>query len=464
MRYLTNVKTPQLKKIHSGKVRESFRIDEKTRMIVATDRISCFDQVLKTPIPGKGAVLNQLAAYWFENTRDIINNHLIEVIDPNISLVREAKPIKIEMVVRGYLTGSAWRKYQRGSRVISGVKIPDGMRKNQPFSQPIITPTTKEESDREISKEELIKEGWATTEIYEEMTKIAIELFTRGQKMLNERGIIIVDTKYEFGLIGDELVLIDEIHTPDSSRFWLMEDYRANPDNVEQLDKEYVRNYLMENKIDGKYPETLPEEVVKETVRRYKEIYEIITGTKISEQEEDVYERIYKNLVKHGIIKDGIVAIIMGSESDIEHCLKIRKIIEKYDIAVDMRIASAHKNGEYIVKIADEYNSALEPCAIIAVAGRSNGLGGALAANSTVPVINCPPFKDKVDLLININSSLMMPSKTPTVTVIDPENAALAAMRSLNINRLKCRFVEDIEEMKISLINADTKIREKKNV
>jgi len=213
------ITTPQLKKIHSGKVRDSFRVDGDRRLIVATDRISSFDFVLNTRIPGKGAVLNSLAAWWFEQTRDIVSNHLIKPVGLSASLVREAEPVKIEMIVRGYLTGSAWRKYEKGMREVSGVELPDGMKKNDAFPEPILTPTTKEESDREISREDLLKEGWTSESIYKQMESISLKLFDRGSKLLKERGIILVDTKYEFGIRDGKVILIDEIHTPNSSRF-----------------------------------------------------------------------------------------------------------------------------------------------------------------------------------------------------------------------------------------------------
>ena len=461
MNCLVNFQTPQIKKIHSGKVRESFRIDNQTRMIVATDRISSFDFVLKTAVPGKGAVLNQLAAYWFQNTKDIIDNHFIRLIDPNISLVREATPIRVEMIVRGYLTGSAWRGYQKGKRTISGVPIPDGMKKNQAFPKPIVTPTTKEDSDREITPKELVEEGWVTANIYKAMEKFALALFERGSKMLEERGLILVDTKYEFGSINNKLVLIDEIHTPDSSRFWSKDNYDNDPENAEQLDKEYVRSYLLKNKKNDVYPDTLPDDVVQETTRRYRDIYGMITGEILPEIEDNVLARIHANMVKHKIIKDGFVAIIMGSPSDIEHCNKMKEIIEKYDVKVDMRVVSAHKNGEEIPRVIEDYNNSVEPGAVIAVAGRSNGLGGALAANLTIPVFSCPPFSDKDDLMVNINSSLMMPSNTPAATVVDPKNAAQIALRSLNLSRLKGVFIEEILKMKADLIVADSNIRGK---
>jgi len=456
---LTQFHSPQLKKLHSGKVRESFRINEHTRMIVATDRLSAFDNVLKSPIPGKGMVLNQLAAWWFEQTRDIIDNHFIELVDPNISLVREATPIRVEMIVRGYLTGSAWRGYEKGKREVSGVKIPDGMKKNQPFKTPIVTPTTKEEKDREITPENLVEEGWVTAEMYEAMRETALKLFARGTEILAERGIILVDTKYEFGLIDNKLVLIDEIHTPDSSRFWSKEDYEAHPEKAEQMDKEYVRSYLLKHKKDGRYPETLPDDVVQETSRRYCDIYGMITGEILPPLEEDIQARIRFNLSRHKIIKEGFVAIVMGSPSDAEHANKMKDIIETYDIFTELRVVSAHKNGERLAGLAAEYNHTIEPGAVIAVAGRSNGLGGALAANLTLPVISVPPFKDKTDMLVNINSSLMMPSNTPAGTVVDAKNGALLALRSLNLPRLKKRFQEEIDQMKQDLMEADQHMR-----
>ena len=459
MESISNVISPQLNKIHSGKVRDSFRIDEKTRMIIATDRLSSFDSVLETLIPGKGAILNSLATFWFEKTKDIIDNHLMESIHPNISLVKEAKPIKLEMIVRAYITGSAWRKYQKGSRELSGQKVPDGLKKNQPFPTPMVTPTTKEKSDREITEKEIIAEKWATKKRYNEMKEISLKLFKRGQKLLSEKGIILVDTKYEFGLIGNKLILIDEIHTPDSSRFWSAEDYKKDPSKVEQIDKEFVRNYLMKNKIDGQYPTKLPSKIVKETQKRYNNIFTIITGEKLNNDIDNTIDKMKNVLVKQKFMKDGFVAIIMGSKSDLPFSKKIKEEIEKYNIFVDMRIVSAHKNGENISEIASEYNNSIEPGAVIAVAGRSNGLGGALSANLNIPVFNCPPFKDKIDMLTNVNSSLMMPSNTPAATVIDPKNAALISLRSLNIKRLKDKFSEEILKMKEGLKKDDEKIR-----
>ncbi|RLC57361.1 MAG: phosphoribosylaminoimidazolesuccinocarboxamide synthase, partial [Candidatus Cloacimonadota bacterium] len=451
MNCLGNFYTPQMMVIHRGKVRDSVRIDEKTRMIVVSDRISSFDSVLNNFIPQKGAVLTGITNFWFEKTKHIIDNHYIKMIDPNISIVKEAQPIKIEVIVRGYLTGSMWRGYKNGKRDFSGVIAPDGLKQNDKFPTPLVTPTTKEDSDRPITPENIVKEGWTTQELYEKMEKISLELFEFGTKYLEELGIILVDTKYEFGLLDGELILIDEMHTPDSSRFWSLEDYKKDSTKVDSIDKEYVRQWLLKNKVDGKLPEVLADEVIEETNRRYLDIHQRITGEKLNyDFNEDIYDRVKRNLIAEGLIKDGYVIIIMGSPMDLPHCKKIKSHLEKYDIYVDMRVTSAHKNGERIGEITEVYNNSFEPGCVIAVAGRSNGLGGALAANLAIPLINCPPFKDKIDMMVNINSSLVMPSKTPASTIIDVSSAALAALRSLNLQRLKAVFRQEIEEVKES--------------
>ncbi|GGE99749.1 phosphoribosylaminoimidazolesuccinocarboxamide synthase [Hymenobacter cavernae] len=307
MNTLNQFDTPQLQLLHRGKVRDSLRAPNGERLIVVTDRLSAFDSVLETPIAYKGAVLNGLANFWFEKTKHIIPNHVIELVDANAMLVKEAEPIRVEMVVRAYLTGSMWRGYQAGQRTFSGVTVPDGMTKHQPFPEFILTPTTKEESDREITPENLVSEGWVSQELYDQMAEKALALFKVGSDLLKEKGIILVDTKYEFGLLNGELILIDEIHTPDSSRFWSAEDYAKNPETAEQMDKEYVRQWLIANKQDGKYPRALTPEVSAEASRRYLDIYERIVGSPLPTSSElttdgDVTTRLVGNLVRAGLM------------------------------------------------------------------------------------------------------------------------------------------------------------------
>jgi phosphoribosylaminoimidazole-succinocarboxamide synthase len=388
-----------------------------------------------------------------------VENHFLKAIDPNISLVKEAQPIKVEMIVRGYLTGSMWRGYQQGKRVFSGVKVGEDLQQNQKFPQLILTPTTKEEHDREITPADIVKEGWTSREIYDQMADISLKLFERGTKELAEKGIVLVDTKYEFGLIDGEIVLIDEIHTPDSSRFWDKAAFEKDPVNVDSMDKEYIRQWLLKNKINGKVPDKLPEDVINTASSKYIDIYERILEKKFIPCKLPLTTRLYNRLLGAGLIKDGYVIIIMGSPADLEHCKKIKSYLDKYDIYVDMRVVSAHKNGERIPAITEVYNNSIEPGCVIAVAGRSNGLGGALAANLAIPLINCPPFKDKIDMMVNLNSSLIMPSKTPATTAIDISSAALAALRSLNLQRLKHLFRQEIAETKANLVAADEEIR-----
>jgi phosphoribosylaminoimidazole-succinocarboxamide synthase len=430
------------------------------RLIAVTDRISAFDSVLDSFIPAKGAVLNKITNFWFKETSHIIDNHFIAEVDPDITLVQEVVPIKVEMVIRGYLTGSMWRYYSEGKRTFSGLQVPDGLTKNQKFPTPILTPTTKEDSDREITPEDIIASGLTDAKTLKTMMDAARALYDFGSTYLAKKGIILVDTKYEFGIKDGKVILIDEIHTPDSSRFWKAENYAQSPENAEQIDKEFVRQWLIANKKDGKYPTSLPAEVVAETTKRYIEIYEAVTGeTWTLDLKADITNRVYANLVRHNIIKSGYVAIVMGSISDEEHARKIKGYLKPYPVKVELRVVSAHKNGEDIAALADEYNSSIERGVVIAVAGRSNGLGGALAANLNIPVINCPPFKDNLDLMVNINSSLMMPGNTPALTVVHPDNAAMAALRCLNLNAIRSEISTGISKQKKDLREADKKMK-----
>lgn len=303
MNCLRQLNLPELTLLHSGKVRDSYRATPTTRLIVVSDRLSAFDFILETPIPHKGAVLNAISTWWFDQSSDLIPNHFLRLIDPNVSLVREAVPIRVEMVVRGYLTGSMWRGYAQGERAFSGLTVGEGLHKNQAFAQPIVTPTTKEKSDRPISPADLVSEGWTTATLYEQMEQTALQLFRRGTQRLAQKGLLLVDTKYEFGLIDEQLILIDEIHTPDSSRFWQADDYAQNPADAAQIDKEYIRQWMLANLIDGDYPRSLPPHIVDEASRRYQQIYTTVTGNVLHIDESMPIEtRIRQNLQQAGFI------------------------------------------------------------------------------------------------------------------------------------------------------------------
>ncbi len=278
--------------IERGKVRDIFDLGDEL-LIVTTDRISAFDRVLTT-IPCKGEVLNMLSVYWFERTGDIVENHLVEVVSPRAVVVRKCTVLPVEVVVRGYLTGSAWRDYTAG-KAISGISLPEGMRFNQRFTQPLITPSTKAERgvhDEPVSGDEVISRGLVDAGTWQEIQTIARALFERGSKMAAERGLILVDTKYEFGLLDGKPVLVDEIHTPDSSRYWFADTYTElfeAGEKQRKIDKEYLRQWLMEQGFmgDGDIPH-IPDEIRVEVARRYIQAYELITGSDFEEKSADV--------------------------------------------------------------------------------------------------------------------------------------------------------------------------------
>lgn len=290
-----------------GKVRDVYNIADKVLVMVVSDRISAFDVVLPKGIPFKGQILNQIAAKFLDATADIVPNWKISTPDPMVTLGKRCVPLKLEVIVRGYLAGSAWREYQAGARELCGVKLPEGMKENDKFPTPIITPTTKadEGHDENISKEEAIAKGIVSREDYELLEKYALALFQRGSEIAAKRGLILVDTKYEFGKDGDRIILIDEIHTPDSSRYFYAEGYEEKQRKGEkqrQLSKEFVREWLMENGFQGKEGQKVPEmtpEIVEKISERYMELYEHITGEKFRRTDTDnVLQRIENNVSK----------------------------------------------------------------------------------------------------------------------------------------------------------------------
>ncbi len=293
------------KSVYHGKVRDVYNINDRLMVMVATDRISAFDVVLPEGIPYKGQVLNQIAEFFLDSTKDIVPNWKIAVPDPMVTVGVCCEPLKIEMIVRGYLAGSAWRDYAAGAREICGVKLPDGLRENEKLPEPILTPTTKadEGHDQNISREEIIARNIVPEDIYSQVEKYALALFRRGTEIAASRGLILVDTKYEFGLKDGKVILIDEIHTPDSSRYFYADGYQERFEKGEeqrQLSKEFVRQWLIAHGFMGKPGQTVPEmtpEYCEEVSRRYIELYEHITGRKFEPAEDcgNLAERIYKN-------------------------------------------------------------------------------------------------------------------------------------------------------------------------
>ncbi len=302
----TSFNFPNQIDVYHGKVRDVYNINNDFLVMVVSDRISAFDVVLPKGIPFKGQVLNQLAEKFLEATKDIVPNWRLASPDPNVTIGHCCKPYKVEMVIRGYLTGHAWRTYKSGKRILCGVEMPDGMKEHQKFPEPIITPSTKadEGHDEDISREEIINQGIVSESEYVQLENYTRKIFQRGTEIAAERGLILVDTKYEFGKKDGKIYLIDEIHTPDSSRYFYADGYQQRQDNNEpqkQLSKEFVREWLMENGFQGKDGQTIPEmndKFVQSVSERYIELYENVSGNKFVKSDlQDPINRIEKNVL-----------------------------------------------------------------------------------------------------------------------------------------------------------------------
>jgi len=298
---LSEFYVPDFGEKYHGKVRDNFHFENKIVM-VTSDRVSAFDHVLGT-IPFKGQILTDIAHFWFEKTKDIVKNHIISKPDPQVLFVNKAKPLPIEIIVRGYITGSLWRDYSNNKGDQYGFKLPENLKKDQVFDEPILTPTTKEDyglHDQPISREEIINDGHVDKDIYELAEKYSLQLFERGQEWADKQGLILVDTKYEFGMIGDELIVIDEIHTPDSSRYWVKKGYLdcySNNKDQKMLDKENIRQWLINRGFSGEgTPPELSDEIRVFLTEQYISLYKKITGKEFEPALGDVKNRILGNL------------------------------------------------------------------------------------------------------------------------------------------------------------------------
>lgn len=304
----TDFNFPGQKSVYHGKVRDVYNINDELLVMVASDRISAFDVVLPEGIPYKGQVLNQIAEKFLDATADIVPNWKIATPDPMVTVGVMCEPFKVEMVIRGYLTGSAWRAYKAGDRILCGIALPDGMKENEKFSTPLITPTTKADQghDENISKEEIIAQGLVSKEDYEMLEKYTLALFARGTEMAAAKGLILVDTKYEFGKRDGKIYLIDEIHTPDSSRYFYAEGYQDRFEKGEeqkQLSKEFVRQWLIANNFQGQEGQVVPTmtpEYCESVSERYIELYENILGEKfVKANADDILARVEKNVTEY---------------------------------------------------------------------------------------------------------------------------------------------------------------------
>lgn len=303
----THFQFPKQTKFYRGKVRDVYTVDNQYLVMVASDRISAFDVVLPRAIPFKGQILNQIAAKSLALTADIVPNWVITVPDPSVTIGKACTPFAVEMVIRGYLAGHAWREYKLGKRLVCGVSMPDGLKENDKLPQPIITPTTKahEGHDEDISREEILEQGIVSEADYLQLENYTRALFQRGTEIAAKRGLILVDTKYEFGKVGDTIYLIDEIHTPDSSRYFYLEGYedrQQKGESQKQLSKEFVRQWLIEHGFQGKEGQQVPEmtdAVVNGISERYIELYEQVTGEQfVKAADEEVLKRVETNILK----------------------------------------------------------------------------------------------------------------------------------------------------------------------
>jgi|TARA_R100000479_G_scaffold126101_1_gene65540 phosphoribosylaminoimidazole-succinocarboxamide synthase len=303
---ITDTNVPGLPDPYKGKVREVYDLDNDTLGIVVTDRISAFDYIMKQAIPFKGQILNQLAAFSFDKVKDIVATHIIDIPHPNVTIAKKCDPVPIEVVIRGYLTGHAWRVYKSGKRELCGVKLPDGLKEHDKFPKPILTPATKamEGHDEDISEEEILSRKIVSPDLWNEIKEVAFKLFERGTQVAAEQGLILVDTKYEFGVFKGELTLIDEVHTTDSSRYFYLEGYeerQAKGEGQKQLSKEFLREWLMENDfqgLDGQTLPDLPDEFRMEVFQRYSELFEMLTGTEFKPVIEKNFNTTLKQILK----------------------------------------------------------------------------------------------------------------------------------------------------------------------
>lgn len=306
----TDFNFPKQKSVYHGKVRDVYTLADQKIITVATDRISAFDVILPRPIPFKGQILNQIAEHFLKATSDIAPNWLEAVPDPNVSFGKLAEPYRVEVVVRGLLVGHAWRDYSTGKRELCGAEMPEGLEEYDAFPTPLITPTTKEESghDMDISEAEIINSGLVDKDEWDEISNIALKLFSRGQQMAAERGLILADTKYEFGKYNDQIILIDEVHTPDSSRYFYQTSYDKyladrSSRKPENLSKEFVRQWLIDNGFMGTEGQQVPEmddNFVSSVTNRYKELFETVTGAKfLPADTSNIEQRIEHNVIKY---------------------------------------------------------------------------------------------------------------------------------------------------------------------
>ena len=421
----------------SGKVKDIYQISDDKMLIAHTDRLSAHNKVI-CEVDYKGSMLANLSKWWFDKTKHIIDNHVIRQ-DNHAMLVKKCTLIPVEFIVRSYITGSLWKHYSKGNRTYCGVVFNDDLRKNQKLDGEIITPTTKDEFDLPISYEDILQRNLLNKEDLDYIYSICIKLFNLGAEVAESNNLILVDTKYEFGRdINGKIILIDEIHTIESSRYWVKDTYEQNmKDNKEpdKLDKDNLRDFLVNSqKQNDTYQ--VPNEIKDKIIGCYKKVYENISGENVNLEVLKPYRNVilkdmldfYNNLNEENYK----IVIIAGSVKDNNHVNSIKTELAKNNLQYTSHVYSAHKNTSAVLDLLNQYKKLSSRIIYITVAGRSNALSGVVACNSDSVVIACPPIKD-TGFLININSTLQMPSGTPVLTILDPNNVGLACKRILNL-------------------------------
>ena len=452
-KYIRQRETPQRTHsstvVTSGKVRDRFDLGYNLICFFHSDRLSSFDRHI-CHIPGKGNLLNMINRWWMERTTHIVPNHLLYASGDYL-VARKCEVIPLEFIVRAYITGSTstslWTHYRKGVRNYCGVDFPDGLQKNQRLSEPVLTPTTKGEVDELISYQEILNRSILTREELDLIYSKALELFRFGSQTVAEKGLILVDTKYEFGrLPNGQIVLIDEIHTCDSSRFWKADTYEIlfnKGEEPQKLDKDSVRDYV--KSVCDPYHEPIPEipeEKKLSVLKCYQTFYQLLTGEELPRREPngEIYTQVDNNSVLQDYFRDhhqNTVVILSGSEKDAKHINKLKAGLASSHLYCEDHVCSAHKKTRQLLTILEKYNSYQSQgrnVIYVTVAGRSNALSGVVACNTSFPVIACPPFGDKVDMTVNIHSTLQMPSNVPTMTILEPGNVALCCERMFNLH------------------------------
>lgn len=474
---------PELGEHRAGKVRENHFTSKNIGspiIMIASDRISCFDHVLSRQIPFKGMVLNLFAQWAFENTKDIIDNALLKSPHDNVIIQKRLNKIPYEFVVRGYVWGSMAADYEAGKREFCGINLSDNLLRYQKLDSPLFTPATKAEDgehDINVSFEYMAKD--LGIELATKLRDAAVKLFKRGAELAAARGFIFVDTKYEFGLDEDnKIYLIDEANTPDSSRYCSVSEYdkfkkikeemkRGNYKDVteltakkpelkiKELSKQFVRDVLVEKGFSygaSGEPPRLDDEDVIEASYRYINLYEKLTGNKFKFPQANIKEDLLNSLKKEGYIKGGLVVIIAGSNSDMAHVKEIKSELGKYGIVSKVRICSAHKQPAKCESIVAKYNNSIEPVVFITVAGGTDALSGVVSYHSVHPVISCPPDSSEY------SSCVMNPPGSSNSLILKPANVARHAAKILGSDEIKEKIMEKNKEKILKLEKADEEI------